>query len=120
MKADFMDYWRLYAPQRQYSNRFLACRRLWEAMDCDTCNAIVRELEQRHIREPTAVHEKNPYFYLTDWQPPQPEWLTPAQTSRLMAERVPLAVAYDPHSQTYRTCTRSEADSYGLKVHHYM
>ncbi len=120
MKADFMEYWRLYAPQRQYQNRFMACRRLWDEMDDESCNAIVRELNERHIRAPTAVNEKNPYFYLTDWQPPQPDWLTPAQAGRLLADQVPLAVAYDSHTQTYRTCTRTEAEAYRLKVHHYM
>jgi hypothetical protein len=64
-------------------------------------------------------HTANPYFYLIRADP-QPQWLTPAQTGYALAQRTPLAVALDTTTQTYKTCTRADAEAYGLIIHHFM
>lgn len=120
MKPDFLTFWRTYAPQKQFHNRFLVCRKLWDSMDEKDCAAILRELEQQHIREPTTAREKNPYFYLIDWQPASLHWLSPKEVGRLLAEHVPLAVCFNPHTNSFGTTTRTDAEAYGLQVHHYM
>jgi len=115
-----MVFWRTYAPLPQYHNRFLVCRQLWDSMDEADCNTILNELNRQHIREPTALNAKNPYFYLIDWQPAGLHWLAPKEVGRLLAEHVPLAVCLNPRTHTFGTTTRSEAEAYGLQVHHYM
>jgi hypothetical protein len=32
MNNRFIDFWHLYAPPKQYHNRYLACKKLWETM----------------------------------------------------------------------------------------
>ena len=121
MKPEFIDFWHMYAPQKQYHNRYLACRRLWDTMDDARCEAIVAELERKRRTEsvPTA-NEKNPYFYLIDWHPSQPQWLSPKEVGYLLAQHVALAVCRNPQSNSFGTVTRVEAEKHGLEVHHYM
>ena len=117
----FIDFWRLYAPLKEYHNRYLACQRLWDAMDEQAHRLIMEELHKEQAeRSPPVVHEKNPYFYLIDWQPPQPQWLTPKQVGYLLAQRVPLAVCLNPQTQRFGTVTQTEAKKHGLQVHHWM
>lgn len=121
MKPNFIDFWHLYAPQKQYHNRYLACQRLWNTMDERTCELILKELEKRRATEPIpSVNEKNPYFYLIDWQPPQPHWLSPKEVGYLLAQHVALAVCRNPRTNSFGTVTRKEAEEYGLEVHHFM
>ena len=117
MENSFYDFWRLYAPQAAYHNRYRACERLWSETDELRRRRIIHKLEEESAAG--TPHTANPYFYLIRADP-QPEWLTPAQTGRLLAQRVPLAVAFDCQTRTYRTTTRTEAEAYGLQVHHYM
>ena len=35
-------------------------------------------------------------------------------------EHIPLAVALDSKTQTYKICTRADAEAYGLTIHHFM
>ena len=121
MNTQFLDFWHLYAPQKQYHNRYLACKRLWEQMDEADCAAILRELEQKRSREQTPeVYEKNPYFYLIDWQPAQPQWLSPREVGYLLAQHVALAVCRNPRTNCFGTVTKTDAELYQLEVHHYM
>ena len=121
MNNRFIDFWHLYAPLKQYHNRYLACKKLWETMDDSTCNGILAELEnQRRTEQTPAPHEKNPYFYLTDWEPRQPHWLTPRETGHLLAQHVPLAVCRNPKTNSFGTTTKAEAEQLGLEVHHLM
>lgn len=121
MKPPFIDFWHLYAPQKQYHNRYLACQRLWGTMDDKSCEGIIAELESKRRKNPTqVVNEKNPYFFLIDWQPAKAHWLTPAETGYLMAQHVPLAVCRNPQTKRFGVVTKSEAETYGLEVHHYM
>ena len=121
MKENFMDFWRAYAPQKQYHNRFLACRRLWDAMDDDACERILEELNRKRIRDPAlASNEKNPYFFLLDWQPPQPRWLSPKQVGYMLSQHIPLAVCFNPLTNCFGTVTKSDAEEHHLQIHHYM
>ena len=90
-------------------------------MDEQNCELILNELErQRHAEQPSTIHEKNPYFYLIDWEPPQPHWLSPKEVGYLLAQRVPLAVCRNPQTNSFGTTTKAEAEQYGLEVHHFM
>lgn len=121
MEYRFIEFWRLYAPAREFHNRYLACRRLWDGMDKPARRLILEELRKEQTeRSPLVVHEKNPYFYLTDWQQPQPQWLSPREVGYLMAQHVTLAVCFNPQTQRYGTVTQEEAQRYGLQVHHFM
>lgn len=120
MENSFYDFWRLYVPQPEYRNRYRACEKLWSEMDDLRRRRIIYQLQ----REQTASgehqpHAANPYFYLIRADP-QPQWLTPAQVANALARHTPLAVALDSATQTYKTCTRTEADAYGLTIHHVM
>ena len=121
MNTRFLDFWHLYAPLKEFSNRYLACKRLWESMDEASCEGILKELEhQRQAESVPQVHEKNPYFYLIDWQPPQPQWLSPKEVGFLLAQHVPLAVCRNVQANCFGTVTKAEAEMHGLEVHHYM
>lgn len=121
MKRPFIDFWHLYAPLKQYHNRYLACQRLWDSMDEEACELILTELEKKRTSEPTPdVNEKNPYFFLIDWEPPQPHWLSPKEVGYLLAQRVPLAVCRNPQANCFGTVTRREAEDCRLEVHHFM
>ena len=121
MNNRFIDFWHLYAPPKQYHNRYLACKKLWETMDDDSCNRILAELEQqRDTGQRPVVHEKNPYFYLIDWQPQLPHWLSPKEVGYLLAQRVPLAVCRNPQNNSFGTLTQAEAERHRLEVHHLM
>ena len=121
MNTQFLDFWHLYAPLKEFSNRYMACQRLWEAMDESYREGILRELDhQRKTESVPAPHRKNPYFYLIDWQPPQPHWLSPREVGSLLAQHVRLAVCRNVQADCFGTVTKEEADLLQLKVHHYM
>ncbi len=121
MNTQFLDFWHLYAPRKEFSNRYLACKRLWEEMDEAKCEGILRELEQKRNKEQIPeVYEKNPYFYLIDWQPAQPQWLSPREVGYLLAQHVALAVCRNPQTNCFGTVTKTDAELYQLEVHHYM
>lgn len=121
MEYKFIDFWRLYAPVREFRNRYVACLRLWDAMDEQSHRLIMEELRKEQTeRSPPVVHEKNPYFYLLDWEPAQPQWLSPKEVGYLMTQHVTLAVCYNAQTQRYGTVTKKDALQFGLKVHHWM
>ena len=120
MDNHFLDFWHLYAPKKEYHNRFIASRKLWESMDRSICEQILEELRREAREQPGIVHEKNPYFYLIDWQPPQPQWLSPKEVGYLLAQHVSLAVCLNPQTGRYGTVTHQEAMKHGLQVHHWM
>ena len=70
--------------------------------------------------KPFFSNEKNPYFYLIDWQPPQADWLSPKAVAHLLAQRIPLAVCYNPQTHSFGTVTKADAELHALNVHHYM
>jgi len=120
MENQFIDFWHLYAPMAQYHNRYLACQRLWDGMEEGDRSLILKELTRKKETEQSAVNEKNPYFYLLDWQPPQAQWLSPKEVAHLLAERIPLAVCYNPQTNSFGTVTKADAELHQLNVHHYM
>jgi len=120
MGNKFIDFWHLYAPMREFKNRYRCCEKVWNAMDEPKRRLIMRELAKERAERSPPVRKKNPYFYLTDWQPPQPQWLSPKEVGYLMSEHVPLAVCRNPATQRFGTVTRKEAEEYGLEVHHWM
>lgn len=120
MENSFYDFWRLYAPQPEYRNRYRACEKVWNNMDESCRQRIIYQLHREQTPDGEGkVHTANPYFYLIRADP-QPDWLTPAQVGKALADHIALAVALDPATQTYKTCTRYEAEVFALNVHHYM
>jgi len=121
MNNSFIDFWHLYMPAREYHNRYLACERLWQTMDDRNRLLIMRELEKENKeRSPPPMHTKNPYFYLIDWRPPRPQWLSPVEVGRLLQQGVALAVCRNPETDMFGTLTCAEAQALGLEVHHVM
>lgn len=116
----FIDFWHLYAPQKEFKNRYQCSERVWKAMDERKQRLIMHQLEKDHTAIPPVLHKKNPYFFLVDWEPPQPHWLSPTETGHLMAQHVPLAVCRNLKTQRFGTVTREEAETYALEVHHWM
>ncbi len=120
MDNSFYDFWRLYAPLPEYRNRYRACEKLWNDMDNLRRRRIIYHLHtEQTAGGQSKNHTANPYFYLIRADP-QPQWLTPAQTGCALAQHIPLAVALDDATQTYKTCTRADAEAYGLTIHHFM
>ena len=120
MENSFYDFWRLYVPQPEYRNRYRACEKVWNDMDDLRRRRIIYQLQREQTPDgERKVHTANPYFYLIRADP-QPNWLTPAQVANALAQHTPLAVALDTATHTYKTCTRTEAEAFGLNVHHYM
>ena len=98
MNTQFLDFWHLYAPRKEFSNRYLACKRLWEEMDEAKCEEILRELTQKRSKEQIPeVYEKY-----------------------LLAQHVALAVCRNPQTNCFGTVTKTDAELYQLEVHHYM
>ena len=120
MELTFIHFWHLYAPRKEFANRYHACERLWLAMDEKRRTQIMRELENEQTERSPPEHTKNPYFYLIDWAPPKPQWLTPQQTGHLLAQGIALAVCRNPQTNRFGTLTKAEADALELEVHHYM
>ncbi|MBR4563633.1 MAG: hypothetical protein IKO26_04195 [Paludibacteraceae bacterium] len=120
MESPFYDFWRQYAPQPEYRNRYRACEKVWNAMEEPLRQRILYKLRTEQTPSGAeTVHSSNPYFYLIRADP-QPEWLSPGMVAKALAAHTPLAVALDSTTQTYKICTRQDADAYGLTVHHYM
>lgn len=121
MNVSFYDFWQLYHPQAEFKNRYRACEQLWNAKTDKARHMIINQLRQgpsATVSKP--AHRKNPYFYLADWRPPKPHWLTPAETGRLLAQQVPLAVCLNPDTHRYGTLLRTEAEEQDLEIHHLM
>jgi len=120
MEYKFINFWHLYAPRKEFKNRYQCSERVWNAMDDRKRKLIMLQLEKDHAACPPVLHKKNPYFFLTDWEPPQPHWLSPAETGYLLAQHVPLAVCLNPKIQRFGTVTKEEAETYALEIHHWM
>ena len=120
MEYKFIDFWQLYAPQKEFKNRYRCCEKVWLAMDERKRKLIMLQLENDHAAHPPIRHKKNPYFYLCNWQAPQPHWLTPAEVGHLMAQHIPLAVCRNPKTQRFGTIMKEEAETYAMEVHHFM
>lgn len=121
MDTPFINFWQLYAPQYEFKNRYQACERVWKALEERNRRLIMHQLESEQAqRSPPPVHTKNPYFFLIDWHPPKPHWLTPAEVGQQLAQHLPLAVCRNPETGLFGTVTRAEAELYELEIHHYM
>ena len=55
-----------------------------------------------------------------DWEPPQAQWLSPKEVGHLLAQKIPLAVCFNPHTHSFGTVTKADAEMHNLSVHHYM
>ena len=121
MNTEFIVFWRAYAPQKEFKNRYQACEKVWSEKTEQKRRLILLGLEKERTEgSARPVHKKNPYFYLIDWKPPQPHWLSPAEVGHLLAQEVALAVCRNTETGRFGVVTRREAEDYGLEVHHFM
>ena len=71
---DFKDFWATFIVPVEYENRKNACRNLWATFSDVKKNAILCEL-QCLCEEGRKTEERNPYFYLNNYEEPQPVFL---------------------------------------------
>ena len=116
----FYAFWQLFNPQREYANRYRACEKLWNDMSDKAHQLIIAQLRQQTANGQPPRHKKNPYFFLADWRPRQPDWLQPAEVARLLSLHIPLAVCRNEVTNRFGTVTKEEAELLGLEVHHWM
>ena len=120
-EESFYVFWQLFAPEKEFSNRYRACEQLWHGMNESSRRMIFAELKSRSCEKGLRrAGKKNPYFYLADWRPRGVSWLQPAEIGRLLDQEVPLAVCRNPDTGRYGTVTKEEAELFGLEVHHEM
>ena len=68
MEYKFIDFWHLYAPQKEFKNRYQCCERVWNVLDERKQRLIMLQLEKEQTADPPVLHKKNPYFFLTETQ----------------------------------------------------
>ena len=96
MENQFIDFWHLYAPAEQYHNRYLACQRLWDAMEETDRALILKELAAKQEASQQVKNEKNPYFYLIDWEPSQAKWLSPKEVGTCLRRKYRFWCIFNP------------------------
>ena len=68
-------FWNLFSPAAEYANRQHACEQRWNQMTDFAHRCIFREFEI-YGREEVVKRQPNPLFYLMNWRPPRPRFLT--------------------------------------------
>ena len=63
-RLDFANFWQLFDPETEFSNRRLACCKLWERTDKEKREAIINYLEKGN-----RPKNRNPYFFILDFKP---------------------------------------------------
>ena len=63
MDTQFITFWHLYAPLKQFSNRYRACEQLWATKDESTREGIIRTLHKERLeRSPVPTIEQLPFL----------------------------------------------------------
>ena len=104
---DFMDFWFLFSAPKEMLNRESACRRLWESQTFSRAKkqAIMKELTE-HQMNGTLTEERNPYFYLNNYEEPQPVFLRGDEPGDIVQVR---------YNGAYKLCTRATMELFGLE-----
>ena len=104
---DFMDFWFLFSAPKEMLNRENACRRLWESQTFSRAKkqAIMKELTD-HQMNGTLTEERNPFFYLNNYEEPQPVFLRGDEGGDIVQVK---------YNGTYKLCHRATMELFGLE-----
>ena len=102
---DFKDFWASFIVPVEYENRKNACRNLWATFSDVKKNAILCGL-QSLCEEGRTTEERNPYFYLNNYEEPQPVFLRGDEGGDIVQVR---------YNGTYKLCTRATMELFGLE-----
>ena len=102
---DFKDFWATFIVPVEYDNRKTACRNLWATFSDVKKNAILCEL-QCLCEEGRTTEERNPYFYLYNYEEPQPVFLRGDEPGDIVQVR---------YNGAYKLCTRATMELFGLE-----
>lgn len=73
MDEDFLKFWTLFSPAAEYTNRQQACATRWREMSTWAHDCIFRQF--KYLGRDTLVKaEPNPYYFLSNWKPPRPQF----------------------------------------------
>ena len=102
---DFKDFWASFIVPVEYENRKNACRNLWATFSDVKKNTILCEL-QSLCEEGRTTEERNPYFYLNNYEEPQPVFLRGDEGGNIVQVK---------YNGTYKLCTRATMELFGLE-----
>jgi hypothetical protein len=102
---DFMDFWFLFSAPQEMLNRENACRRLWETFSRAKKQAIMKELTEHQING-TLTEERNPYYYLNNYEDPKPVFLRGDEPGDLVQVK---------YGDRIKICTRATMELFGLE-----
>ena len=102
---DFKDFWASFIVPVEYENRKNACRNLWATFSDVKKNTILCEL-QSLCEEGRTTEQRNPYFYLNNYEEPQPVFLRGDEGGDIVQVR---------YNGTYKLCTRATMELFGLE-----
>ena len=106
---DFMDFWFLFSAPQEMLNRESACRRLWEGQTFSRAkkSAIMKELTD-HQMNGTLTEERNPFFYLNNYEEPQPVFLRGDEGGDIVQVK---------YKGAFKLCSRATMELFGLEWH---
>ena len=102
---DFNDFWTSFIVPVEYENRKNACRNLWATFSDVKKNTILCEL-QSLCEEGRTTEQRNPYFYLNNYEEPQPVFLRGDEGGDIVQVR---------YNGTYKLCHRATMELFGLE-----
>ncbi len=102
---DFNDFWASFIVPVEYENRKNACRNLWSNFSDVKKNAILCEL-QSLCEEGRMTEERNPYFYLNNYEEPKPVFLRGDEGGDIVQVK---------YNGTFKICTRATMELFGLE-----
>ena len=102
---DFKDFWISFIVPVEYENRKNACRNLWATFSDVKKDAILCEL-QSLCEEGRMTEERNPYFFLNNYEEPKPVFLRGDESGDIVQVR---------YNGAYKLCTRATMELFGLE-----
>ena len=102
---DFKDFWASFIVPVEYENRKNACRNLWATFSDVKKDAILCEL-QSLCEEGRMTEERNPYFFLNNYEEPKPVFLRGDEGGDIVQVR---------YNGAYKLCTRETMNLFHLE-----
>ena len=102
---DFKDFWISFVVPVEYENRKNACRNLWATFSDVKKDAILCEL-QSLCEEGRMTEERNPYFFLNNYEEPKPVFLRGDEGGDIVQVR---------YNGAYKLCTRETMNLFHLE-----
>ena len=102
---DFKDFWISFIVPVEYENRKNACRNLWATFSDVKKDAILCEL-QGLCEEGRMTEERNPYFFLNNYEEPKPIFLRGDEGGDIVQVR---------YNGAYKLCTRETMNLFHLE-----